>query len=460
MRTYNPQTPTDVEAMLSAIGAESVDALFAHVPETLRQRARVEWPEGLTEPELRRRFQEWAVANEAANPAAVFMGAGAYPHHVPVVVDHVMQRSEFATAYTPYQAEVSQGTLQTIFEFQTFVALLMGMEVANASMYDGASASAEAVLMARRLRPKRPKVLVSRALHPHYRAVIGTYVQGLDDVQVVEVPWAADGRVDMAVLERELGRDVMCVLVGYPNVFGVIEPVEGIAARAREAGAVMVTATTEALALGLLRGPGAMGVDIAVAEGQSFGLPLSFGGPGIGLFATRQEHVRAMPGRVVGETVDATGARGFVLTLATREQHIRRERATSNICTNQGLCALAVTVHLSLLGRRGLANVARRNLANAQRVAASLGEAGRHLRFTGPFFNEFVVEAPDVAGRWEAVCRERGIIPGYPLGRWYPELEGTLLVCVTEVHDERQVGALLEIFDSDRGQRAVERRRA
>jgi glycine dehydrogenase subunit 1 len=446
--------------MLATVGAESVDALFAHVPEGLRQRARVALPAGLTEPELRRRFQELAATNDASDPSAVFMGAGAYPHDVPVVVDHVMQRSEFATAYTPYQAEVSQGTLQSIYEFQTFVALLTGMEVANASMYDGASAVAEAVLMARRLRPKRRTVLLSRALHPHYRAVIATYVQGLEDVRLVEVPFAADGRVDDEALERELGADVMCVVVGYPNVFGVIEAVEAIAARAHDAGAVTITATPEALAFGLLRPPGTRGVDIAVAEGQSFGLPLSFGGPGVGLFATRQEHVRAMPGRVVGETVDAAGARGFVLTLATREQHIRRERATSNICTNQGLCALAVTVYLSLLGRRGLARLASRNVAQSHRVAAALGQRGRARRFSGEFFNEFVVEAPDVAGRWEALCRETGIVPGFPLGRWYPELEGTLLVCVTEVHAERHVSGLLDLFDA-RGERGMsERRRA
>src|SRR5688572_22822786 len=273
--------------MLDAVGVSSVDALFAHVPARLRERARLDLPAGLSEPDLRARLGALAARNLDADATPVFAGGGVYPHASPAVVDHVLQRSEFATAYTPYQAEVSQGTLQAIFEFQTFVALLMGMEVANASMYDGASATAEAVLMARRALPGRRIVWIARALHPHYREVVRTYVQALGDVEVRELPWGADGRTAAA------------------------------------------------------RRPGASDVDVAVAEGQSVGLGVSYGGPGVGLFATRDRLVRTRPGRVVGETVDASGRRGYVLTLATREQHIRRERATSNICTNQGLCSLA-----------------------------------------------------------------------------------------------------------------------
>jgi glycine dehydrogenase subunit 1 len=355
----------------------------------------------------------------------------------------VLLRSEFATAYTPYQAEVSQGTLQSIFEFQTFVALLLGLDVANASMYDGASATAEAVLMARRLRPDRHVVWWSRALHPHYRATAATYLRGLDELELREIPVGPDGRTDLAVLDAALGGEALCVVLGYPNAFGVVEDVPRAAALAHRAGAIAITATAEPLALALLRSPGGCGADIAVAEGQSFGLPVSYGGPGVGLFATREEFLRSMPGRLVGETVDAQGRRGYVLTLATREQHIRRERATSNICTNQGLCALAVTVYLSLLGRHGLRALARANHAAAHATAARLAAAGVAPRFTAPFFNEFVVVAPDAAERWEALAREDGLVAGFPLGRWYPELDGCLLVCVTEVHTPEQIDQLV-----------------
>jgi glycine cleavage system P protein (glycine dehydrogenase) subunit 1 len=437
---YTPHTPRDVAAMLEAIGVESVDDLFAHVPASLRERARVELPPGLTEPELRRDLEALAARNGVA---ATFLGAGAYPHVVPTVVDQILLRSEFATAYTPYQPEVSQGTLQAIFEFQTFTALLLGLEVANASMYDGASATAEAVLMARRMLPDRGTIWIARSVHPHYRAAVATYVRGLDDVTVREIPAAADGRVDLDALRSQLGPDALCVVVGYPNVFGVLEDVSAVSAVARDAGALTITATAEPLALAMVRSPGACGADIAVAEGQSFGLPVAYGGPGVGLFATHERFVRSMPGRVVGETVDASGRRGFVLTLATREQHIRRERATSNICTNQGLCALAVTVYLSLLGRNGLAQLAQANYGAAHAVVARLEAAGLRRPFAAPFFNEFVVEAPDVAARWEALAAE-GLVAGFPLGRWYPEVDGTLLVCVTETHAPEQIDRLVD----------------
>jgi glycine dehydrogenase subunit 1 len=437
---YVPHTPDDVRAMLATIGVPSIDDLFAHVPANLRGRAGIELPAGLTEPELRRELAELAGRNAAG--AVAFLGAGAYPHWIPSVVDHVLLRSEFATAYTPYQPEVSQGTLQATFEFQTFAALLLGLEVANASMYDGASATAEAVLMARRLLPGRRKVLVARALHPHYRATIATYVRGLADVELVEVPFTEEGRTDLAVLRRALGPDILCVVLGQPNALGVIEDVAAVAAAVHDAGALAITATAEALALAAIRSPGACGVDIAVAEGQSFGLPLSYGGPGVGLFATRERHLRSMPGRIVGETVDARGRRGYVLTLATREQHIRRERATSNICTNQGLCALAVAAYLSVLGRRGLRELAATNRAAAWRAATRLEAAGVPRAFTGPFFNEFAVHAPAAAAEWEALARD-GLVAGFPLGRWYPELDGQLLVCVTETHSEEQVDRLV-----------------
>src|SRR5581483_4002345 len=335
---YAPHTDADVAAMLATIGVASIDDLFAHVPAGLRARAAIDLPAGLSEPELHAELRRLAERNRRATDAAVFLGAGAYPHWIPAVVDQILLRSEFATAYTPYQAEVSQGTLQAIFEFQTFAALLLGLEVANASMYDGASAAAEAVLMARRLLPGRRTVWLARALHAHYRATIVTYLRGLPEMVVRELPFDAEGRTDMEALRAALGPDALCVVVGQPNVFGVVEDVAAVAAPTHEAGALVITATMEPLALAVVRPPGACGADIAVAEGQSFGLPVAYGGPGVGLFATHERFVRSMPGRLVGETVDVHGRRGFVLTLATREQHIRRERATSNICTNQGLC--------------------------------------------------------------------------------------------------------------------------
>ncbi|HEV7733598.1 MAG TPA: aminomethyl-transferring glycine dehydrogenase subunit GcvPA [Candidatus Binatia bacterium] len=442
MSGYSPHTPTDVAAMLEAIGVGSIDDLVKHVPAHLRASAGIDLPAGLTEPELRARFAALAARNTGADGRAVFLGAGAYPHFSPGVVNQILLRSEFATAYTPYQPEVSQGTLQAIFEFQTFAALLLGLEVANASMYDGASATAEAVLMARRLLPDRRVVLLSRALHPHYREVVATYLRGLGDVEVHEVPFGDDGRIDLAALRNQLGTDTLCVVLGYPNVFGVIEDVPTAAAAIHDAGALCITATCEPLALALVRSPGSAGADIAVAEGQSLGLPVSYGGPGVGLFATHDRFLRSMPGRIVGETVDGDGRRGFVLTLATREQHIRRERATSNICTNQGLCALAVTVYLSMLGRHGLRRLARVNYQSAHATAARLDAAGLTLPFKAPFFNEFVVRS-DASSRWEQLAMQEGIVAGFPLGRWYPELGDALLVCVTETHTASQIDQLV-----------------
>jgi glycine dehydrogenase subunit 1 len=449
MSAYTPHTPDDVAAMLATIGAGSLDDLVAHVPEELRRRAGIELPEGLSEPALRRAMADLAASNAIAEGAA-FIGAGAYAHVSPGVVNHVLLRSEFATAYTPYQPEVSQGTLQAIFEFQTFSAMLLGLDVANASMYDGASATAEAVLMARRLEPTRRSVLVSRGLHPHYRETLVTYVQGLNDVRLVDVPLDASGGTDAAALARAVGPDTLCLVLGYPNVLGVVEDVAPLASLVHDAGGLAITATPEPLALALVRSPGACGVDIAVAEGQSLGLPVSFGGPGAGLFATRDAHVRAMPGRIVGETVDARGRRGYVLTLATREQHIRRHRATSNICTNQGLCALAITVYLSALGRDGLKRLAEANYRRAHRVASRLADAGVTPAVRGSFFNEFVVRAPEIAADWERIVEREGLVPGYPIGRWLPELDGALLVCVTEVHDDAAIERLVRLLASSR----------
>ncbi|MGH7859331.1 MAG: aminomethyl-transferring glycine dehydrogenase subunit GcvPA [Candidatus Binatia bacterium] len=439
---YIPHTDADVRAMLEAIGQRSLADLVAHVPEELRSRARLDLPDGRGEAEVFGHLVDLAARNRA--DLLCFAGAGAYPHFSPAVVDHVVSRSEFATAYTPYQPEVSQGTLQATFEFQSLVASLFGLEVANASMYDGSTAMAEAVLMTKRLQPKSDRVLLAASLPPEYREVLRAYVAGLPGFECVEIPYGEDGRVDRAAFGRLLDPAPAGVVVGYPNFFGVIEDVSAIGRAVHEAGSLLVTVTAESLSLGLLRAPGACGVDIAIGEGQSFGIPLSYGGPYLGLFATRERFIRSMPGRLVGETVDAHGHRGFVLTLATREQHIRRERATSNICTNQGLCALAATVFLALAGRRGLRELADRNARKARLAIRRICEAaGAEPLFAAPFFNEFAVRLKD-ARRRHARAVDRGVLAGVPLGEWYPALDDALLVCATELHTASDIDRLAE----------------
>jgi len=444
---FLPHTDDDIRAMLDDVGVPEVADLFNDVPQELRARAALNLAPGLSEQEVRARLEQLAARNTAA-PRHCFLGAGTYPHFVPAVVDHVLQRAEFYSAYTPYQPEVSQGTLQAIFEFQTLVAMLLGMEVANASMYDGASATAEAVLMALRIHPKRSRVVLSRALHPQYREVVRTYAtvaggDGAHHADLVEAPFASNGRTDIDWLANRVNDETAAVVVGYPNFFGVVEDLDAIGTLAHAHGALLITATAEATALGLLKSPGACGADIAVAEGQSLGVPMSYGGPGVGLFATRSDFVRMMPGRLVGEAVDGGGRRGYVLTLATREQHIRREKATSNICTNHGLIALAVTVYLSTVGKIGLRELAIANTAAAHRAMERLTTAGKwQQQFSAPFFNEFVLAGVNAEAVWEAASA-RGVLAGVPLRRWYPELRETLMLCVTEAHDATAVDALM-----------------
>ena len=445
---FLPHTPSDVAHMLAAVGAASVDELFPTVPASLRATAAIDLEPGLGEREVFERLSAWASANR---PMSSFQGAGAYRHFVPAAVSAVMSRAEFATSYTPYQPEVSQGTLQASFEFQTYVARLLGLEVANSSMYDGASAFAEALLMALRMGKSRTRLLVSAGLHPEYLEVARTYLTGYGRGEIVEVPLAADGRTDLAALEALLGDDVAAVATAYPNFFGVIDDLSGASRLAKRFGALSISVTTEALSLALLRSPGSCGADIAVAEGQSFGLPVSFGGPGLGLFATRSANVRQMPGRLVGETVDEEGRRGYVLTLSTREQHIRREKATSNICTNQGLAALCATVFLSLAGRRGLRELAIENAKAAHRTAERLArEAGLVCTFAAPFFNEFCVDVPDLDAVF-AGATSAGLIPGVRVDRLLPdraEHRGRLLVAVTECTRESDVDALVARLSS------------
>jgi glycine dehydrogenase subunit 1 len=385
-------------------------------------------------------FQRLAARNRTEHPP--FVGAGAYAHHVPPVVDQLLLRGEFFTAYTPYQPEIAQGTLQALFEWQTFVTLLTGLEISNASMYDGASATAEAVLLATRS-TGRDKVVVSAALHPEYRKVLATYLASTGD-EIVSVPYGPDGRTDLAALGAAVDDRTAAVVIGYPNFFGVIDALPEAAAIAKRVGALAISATSEAVSLGLLQAPGVLGADVAVGTLQSFGNGLNFGGPAPGFLAIREGLVRQMPGRVAGATVDRNGRRGFVLTLSTREQHIRREKATSNICTNAGLAALAATIHLSLLGKSGLAHLARLNHARGRQLRDAMKKAGFGLRFSGPTFNEAAFEVGDAAAVVERLAA-KGIAAGVPLSRWYPDdprMKGALLSVATELHTPE----LIELF--------------
>ncbi len=423
--------------MLDAVGAESLDELFRSIPEKLRLKRPLEVPPALDEIALFAEMRRMAAKNETAHPP--FVGAGAYAHHVPPAVDQLLLRGEFFTAYTPYQPEISQGTLQALFEWQTFVCLLTGMDLSNASMYDGATATAEAALMATRLTGRR-KIVVSAAVHPEHRKVLVTYLRATHDA-IETVPFDSDGRTDLDALEKAVDGDTAAVIVGYPNFFGVIEDLGATAAIAKKAGSLSVSVTQEAVALGLLQAPGALGADIAVGTMQSFGNPLTFGGPAPGFFATKEANVRQMPGRICGATVDKNGRRGFVLTLSTREQHIRREKATSNICTNSGLCALAATIHLTLLGRKGLADLARLNFARSRMLREAMKRAGFGVAFSGPVFNEMAFAVGDAEGVIARLAR-KGIAAGVPLARWYPDdprVKGALLCAATELHTPEMI---------------------
>src|SRR5210317_2368397 len=428
---YIPHTTGDVTQMLERIGVATLEDLFVEVPESVRLKRQLDIHEPASETELLRELKVLALGNATPETHKSFLGGGAYYHFIPTVIDLLISRCEFYTAYTPYQPEISQGTLQAVFEFQTLICQLTGMDAANASMYDGASACAEAVLMAIRL-TRRKRVLLSQALNPRYRATVETYCLYLG-LELIDVAVADDGRTDLTDLAAKLDNTTAAVVAGYPNYFGVVEDLAALSERAHEAGARMVAAVAEPVALGLLKPPGELGADIVAGDGQSFGLPLAFGGPYVGFFTVRQKDVRGMPGRLVGETTDLEGQRGFVLTLATREQHIRREKATSNICANQGLCALMATIFMSLLGKQGLREMAGQNLAKASYARQQLTRVkGLSLVFDGPSFNEFVVRSvepvADVLGRLE----KNGILGGIALGDDYPELADCFLVCVTE----------------------------
>ncbi len=436
---YHPHTPEDVRAMLDVVGVKSVSDLFRSIPEALQLRRPLDVPPALDEIGLFAELSRLAGKNQVAHPP--FVGAGCYPHHVPPAVDQLLLRGEFFTAYTPYQPEISQGTLTALFEWQTFVSLLTGMDVSNASLYDGATATAEAALMATRA-TGRKKLVVSAAIHPEYRKVLATYLRSTAD-EVVTVPFDSDGRTDLDALARAVD-GAAAVILGWPNFLGVVEPLPEAAALAKKAGAVTIAVTAEAVSLGMLQAPGALGADVACGSFQSFGNPMAFGGPAPGFFAIKEQFLRQMPGRVCGATLDKHGRRGFVLTLSTREQHIRREKATSNVCTNAGLCALAATIHLTLLGKKGLSDLARLNHARLKQLREALSRRGVKPVFSGPVFNE---QAFDVGDAEEVVARlaKKGIAAGAPLSRWYPEhprAKGALLCVATELHSPE----LIDLF--------------
>jgi len=428
--------------MLDSVGLKSAEALFDSIPENLLLRRPLNTPAALSEIELLAQFEQMGARNTGARRTS-FLGGGAYSHYIPTIVDHILSRSEFFTAYTPYQPEISQGTLQTIFEFQTLVCQLTGMEVANASMYDGSTALAEAVLMAERV-TKRSKVVAASSIHPQYLEVVKTYVQHAGIALEVIDHDEQTGQTGSS-LASAIDDHTAAVVVQSPNFFGCIEDLSSLANAAHAKGALLVVAITEALSLGLLKSPGECGADIVVAEGQSFGVPLSFGGPYVGLFATREKYARQIPGRLVGEAYDKKGRRGFVLTLATREQHIRREKATSNICTNEGLIALAATVYLETMGRKGIQEVAHQCVQKAAYAARKISALpGFSLPFTGARFNEFVVRAPiNAVDLLSKLGTEKGIDGGLALSRFLPGHQNDILVCVTETNTRDQIDALV-----------------
>ncbi|HZT70035.1 MAG TPA: aminomethyl-transferring glycine dehydrogenase subunit GcvPA [Terriglobia bacterium] len=438
---YLPNSPRDREEMLRALGRSSIEELFSQIPEEVRFRGRMNLPGPLSEQQILEFFKE--AASQSTREYVSMLGAGAYSHFRPAAVDALLSRGEFFTAYTPYQAELAQGTLQAMFEFQTLMAQLTGMEVSNASLYDGSTATTEAVLMALRL-TRRNRVIVAKTLHPEYREVMATYVRHMG-TEIVEVPYTASGQLEIRALESALNNETAAVVVQSPNFFGTIERFSEIAELTHRSGALLVATVTEPLSLAIIKPPEQ--ADIVCGEAQSFGVPVAYGGPYVGFLATREKYVRQMPGRLVGQTVDTEGRRGFVLTLVTREQHIRREKATSNICTNQSLCALAATIYLCLLGKQGLKALAEHNLAMAHYAAQRLVAAGASIPFSAPCFNEFVVRTPGSAEEVLLELRGEKILGGVNLARFYPELKDHLLVCITETVSKEAVDRMVRVYE-------------
>ncbi len=436
---YLPKSPADRKEMLAEIGVSSIDDLFATIPEEYQFKRDLAIPRQHGESEIIDRFREYA--NQNATGYASFLGAGVYRHYRPVLIDTVVSRGEFLTSYTPYQPEISQGTLQAMFEFQTMICELTGMEIANASMYDGSTGAAEAIMMAVRV-TGRDGAVIARTVHPEYREVIATYAQH-QEIPLAEVGYAESGRVDLAALDAAINDNTACVLIQSPNFFGTIEDVAAIADIAHKKGALLIVSIAEAISLGIVKPP--VEADIVSLEAQSFGVAPSYGGPFCGVIACKEKFLRQMPGRIVGETKDADGKRGFVLTLSTREQHIRREKATSNICTNQALVAMMTTVFLTVYGKEGMKDLAVQNLAKAKYAADTLGKGAKVLFEGAPRFHEFVLDLGRDAEAANTALLEKKIIGGLPLSKWYPELgPNASLWCATELTTKAQIDAAAE----------------
>src|SRR5580704_3270924 len=440
---YLPKSPADREAMLKAIGARSIDDLFAPIPAEYRLNRDLKVPRQMAESEIVDWFRERS--RENGDSYAMFLGGGAYYHYRPVIIDSLISRGEFLTAYTPYQAEISQGTLQSIFEFQSMICELTGMEVANASMYDGSTAATEAVMMAVRLTGRRSAV-VARNVHPEYREVLATYAhhQGMP---VTTVGFSDSGRIDLKELEKSVTPDTACVLIQSPNFFGTIEDVNAVAEIAHKNGSMLVVSISEAVSLGIVEPP--RQADVVAMEAQSFGVPLGFGGPYCGVIATREKYVRQMPGRLVGQTTDSNGKRGFVLTLATREQHIRREKATSNICTNQALVALMANIFMTVYGKVGLKELAKQNLAKTAYAAKRFSDHGKILFGGAPRFNEFVVQTTEDPRAINSRLLGHKVVGGLPLKKFYPELGNAALWCCTELTTRTAIDTAIGLVPAD-----------
>ncbi|MFA5165310.1 MAG: aminomethyl-transferring glycine dehydrogenase subunit GcvPA [Candidatus Omnitrophota bacterium] len=439
---YSPHTDKDRKEMLAAIGVSSAEELFRAIPEELRAK-KLDLPEGISELELKRAIHDKADKNYSTNKLISFLGGGAYEHHIPQAIESIISRGEFLTAYTPYQAEASQGTLQAIYEYQSLICELTGMDVANASMYDGASALAEAVLLAVR-ETGRTRVVFPESLHPEYRQVVRTYLEGYK-IEFAEIPHAG-GVYDEAALKKETDDNTACVIVQNPNFFGFIEKVDSIEAVCHAKGALLI-ACVNPLSLGVLKSPGEYNADIAVGEGQPLGIPMCYGGPYLGFFAVKEKHMRRMPGRVAGMTKDADGKRGFVLTMQAREQHIRREKATSNICSNEGLMALAACVYLSSMGREGIKEVARQNVFKSHYMKDRILKlSGFELFSDAPFFNEFVVRCGKDPEKIIADLLKHGIMGGIPLGRFYAGMKNCMSICVTETKSKEDMDRFAEVL--------------
>ncbi len=442
--SYISLSDKDKKEMMAKVGISYLDELFRSIPKDMMLKRELNVPSPMTELELIQFFERITQKNKYQNFLS-FLGAGAYHHVIPYVVDYLSSRGEFISPYTPYQPEVSQGTLQVIFEFQTLICQLTGMDIANASLYDGASAAAEAVLMAHRLKG-RPKVLIAKTLHPNYRRVIQTYVKNLG-VEIEEITYSETGEVDLKDLKGKLDDKASAFVAQSPNFMGITENLKKVSDLAHSVQALSIVVVAEPVSLGILEAPGKLGADIAAGEGQSFGIPLSFGGPYLGFMACCQEFIRQFPGRIAGQTKDADGNRGFVLTLSTREQHIRRERATSNICTNQAWCALRATIFLETLGREGLKELAWQNIQKANYALEKLSQIkGVKRKFKGNSFNEFVLEFSGGLEKISGFLRKKGIIGGLNLGEYYPELKNCALVCVTEMHKREEIDKLAAVL--------------